>query len=240
MLPRLIVAVLIIALISYAINIYKSKSPETQKKLRVQYTIGGVALLLLLLTLTGRLNWIGAALAALLVAVQRLIPVVVRLLPMLSLFGKHHGIPSGIPTLRTRFLTIEVNYLTGAVNGRVTEGLYKNQLLSELDNNQINALMQQYREHDRESYRLLQAYLQYHPRGFHQQQRQQDRQSTSAMSVEEARQILGVDSRTSTEDIIAAHKKLIQKLHPDRGGSPYLAAKVNQAKDVLVGKGPKR
>lgn len=58
--------------------------------------------------------------------------------------------------------------------------------------------------------------------------------STSSMDNHEALQLLGLDSNPSREDIIEAHRKLMQKLHPDRGGNDYLAAKLNQAKEVLL------
>ncbi|MDB2555048.1 DnaJ domain-containing protein, partial [Porticoccaceae bacterium] len=53
-------------------------------------------------------------------------------------------------------------------------------------------------------------------------------------STEEAYKILGLEDGASTEEVIKAHKRLMQRLHPDRGGSDYLAAKINRAKDKLV------
>lgn len=58
--------------------------------------------------------------------------------------------------------------------------------------------------------------------------------SQERMTREEARDILGVDANASKEDIRAAHKRMIQKNHPDQGGTKYLASKINEARDILL------
>jgi DnaJ-class molecular chaperone len=73
-----------------------------------------------------------------------------------------------------------------------------------------------------------------------QQSRQSGQQSATRanpgqMTAAQAREILGVKADASKEDIIKAHKRMMQKVHPDRGGSDFLAAQINQAKDTLLG-----
>ncbi len=56
----------------------------------------------------------------------------------------------------------------------------------------------------------------------------------SKMTIEEACKVLGIEKDATEEEIIEAHRKLIQKIHPDRGGNDYLATKINQAKDYML------
>jgi hypothetical protein len=58
--------------------------------------------------------------------------------------------------------------------------------------------------------------------------------TSSVMTYEQAKEIFGFDEVSSMEQITKRHKELMQKNHPDRGGSDYLAAQINQAKDILV------
>ena len=67
-------------------------------------------------------------------------------------------------------------------------------------------------------------------------QGQSDTSAKAKMSIEEAYEVLGLKPGALEQDIIAAHRKLMQKIHPDRGGSDYLAAKINLAKKILLKK----
>ena len=58
--------------------------------------------------------------------------------------------------------------------------------------------------------------------------------ASAGMSLSQAREILGLGAGAARKDIIAAHRRLMQRNHPDQGGSNFIAAQINDAKDVLL------
>ena len=92
------------------------------------------------------------------------------------------------------------------------------------------------REYDPDSAQLLTNYLdQRFPGGWDGAEADaSENEQSSAMTTKEALAVLGLADGASEAEIVAAHRKLMQKMHPDRGGNDYLAAKINEAKDFLL------
>jgi hypothetical protein len=195
------------------------------------------------LAATGRLNWIAAAIATVIPFAQR-IGQFGRLFPWLaSLFARVRGSSSagayakpGTDTRNTTtdspWLRMTLHHASGHMDGEVRRGRHQGRFLSELTLAELTGLFGQLDDYD--SRRLLETYLDHHfP---HWRQSDHDRPNTSnvEMTRSEALDALGLTDQASRDDVIAAHRRLIQKLHPDRGGSTYLAALLNRAKDVLI------
>jgi hypothetical protein len=143
-------------------------------------------------------------------------------------------------TVQSKYIRMTLNHDSGDINGEVLTGRFTGKTLDQLD---LDALLQLLREcqDDQESVALLQTYLdREHADTWQQQASAQGQQrapsAPGAMSREEALQILGLSADASETEIIETHRRLMQKLHPDRGGSAYLAATINLAKDKLLGK----
>lgn len=196
----------------------------------------GVFVVTVLLVITGRAHWLSAAIAGLLPAMKGLLTTALRAAPLLKFWGKASSAAFGTegigPTLRTQHLEIKINLTNGAMDGTVRKGTYAESRLSTLSREQLSQLLSAYQNSDRESGLLLNAYMARRFTGF--EEAKTTSPPLSGNSDEEALQILGLQPGASREDIGKAHKSLIQKLHPDRGGNDYLAAKVNAAKDQLL------
>jgi hypothetical protein len=136
--------------------------------------------------------------------------------------------------VKTEWLEIELSLADGKMTGRVLKGDYAGDLdvLSNVDLAKLHRFLEGV---DAESAQLLEAYL---DRRFGPDWRASPEfvaVPSSAMSRAEAYAVLGLSSDASADDVRAAHRRLITQIHPDHGGSSYLAAKINEARDLLLG-----
>jgi hypothetical protein len=153
-----------------------------------------------------------------------------------DMFGMR-GRSAGSARVRTAFLDMEIDQATGAMRGRVVAGRKAGADLDALDTATLTALLA---ELDEESRRLLAAYLDRRGAGRREdaQQganaRQRGAPGAGKMSEQEAYEILGLEPGADAEEIGRAYRALMKKLHPDQGGPTYLAARINEAKEVLL------
>ncbi len=226
--------------------------PSQVAQMLRQWGLWIVAGLLILAAATGRASWLWALLGGALPFAQRLL----MMWRAFNLFkhvkgqiggggGAGAGIGTQQSTVNTRYLRMTLDHQSGALSGLVLEGAYKGRRLSELDLEQLLELLGECRG-DGQSAAVLEAYLdREHPDTWRERFTEQGgragagaRAVGAAMSRDEAYQVLGLEPGADEQAIVAAHRRLMQKLHPDRGGSTFLAAKINQAKDVLLGNRP--
>lgn len=138
--------------------------------------------------------------------------------------------------VRSAYFEMELDHDTGSMRGRIVAGRHQGVELEQLDIATLSAMLG---DVDEESRALLMAYLDRRDPSWS-EHAQADaaagRRATASgkMSEQEAYQILGLEPGASADDIGRAHRTLMKKLHPDQGGSTYLAARVNEAKDTLL------
>jgi hypothetical protein len=142
-----------------------------------------------------------------------------------------------VSRVRSAYLDMELDHDSGAMRGTILTGPRQGTSLDALD---IATLAHMLAEIDEESRALLAAYLDRRDAGWR-EHAQADaaagRGGTTRgpMTHQEAYEILGLKPGASSEDIVNAHRTLMKRLHPDLGGTNYLAARVNEAKDTLLG-----
>lgn len=251
---RTLILLLAVLLVVYILRYLWSKQGLTSRQISQKLFLYGLAAAVLLLIISGRLPWLVGAIGAVLLALGRLLPLV-RYVPILrNLYQRHQGTPSAAAsgggqssTVQSRYLRMILDHNTGTMDGEVLLGRWQGSKLSELQMEQLVGLLGEFAD-DTDSMALLQTYLDREhgdwreQTGYSQnagQQRANNRNTSGAgangqMTAQEAYDILGLAPGASKEQVVAAHRRLMQKLHPDRGGSGYLAAKINSAKDFLL------
>jgi hypothetical protein len=142
----------------------------------------------------------------------------------------------GTSHVRSAYLEMELDHDSGAMGGRVLAGRCQGSTLDRLDVKTLAGLLG---EIDDESRALLMAYLdRREPRWREHAQGDagagRGAASSGKMSEQEAYQILGLQPGAGADAISAAHRTLMKKFHPDQGGTTYLAARINEAKEILL------
>src|SRR6266700_5343256 len=165
----------------------------------------------------------------------------------LYLLGMVPGLPAGwgartqksggqVSRVHTTFLEMEMDLDSGAMRGIIIAGAREGTRLESLD---VPTLVAFLADIDEESRALLAAYLDRRDPAWreHAQSDTATGQGGTAggpMTQQEAYQILGLEPGAKAEDIVSAHRTLMKRVHPDLGGTNYLAASINAAKDTLL------
>jgi CysZ protein len=143
----------------------------------------------------------------------------------------------------TRFVLLVVDHYSGHIGGEVLDGPQRGKPLEAVSTDDLVELLHRAYMHDASSAEALEVYLERErnrpirrpsPQTFASQAPRAPTAASARMNESEALAVLGLPPSAGPAEIRAAHKRLMQRLHPDRGGSDYLASKINEAKDVLT------
>ena len=145
--------------------------------------------------------------------------------------------------VETDLIRMRLDHDSGAMSGIVRRGVFAGRRLDELTRSELLALWRQCRVEDEPGSNLLEAYLdRLMPDWRVEAQRagstgsgKSNARPADAMTRAEAYEVLGLSWGAGEADIREAHRRLMMKLHPDQGGTTYLAAKLNRAREVLLG-----
>jgi hypothetical protein len=230
--PEILLGIVVLVLALWAVNAFSKADPK--QAARVLRAIGGGAALIFagFMLLRGE---IGVAIPVGLFGLGLL--GWVTLWP--ATFGARTQKSTGQASrVRTAFLEMQLDHDSASMNGHVLAGRHQGAALDTLDR---AALLDLFAEIDSDSRELLAAYLDRREPGWREHAQGDagagsggNSPSSAKMTEEEAYQILGIQSGANAQEITHAHRSLMKKLHPDQGGTTYLAARVNEAKDVLL------
>ena len=141
--------------------------------------------------------------------------------------------------VETRMLVMTLDHVTGDVVGEVTSGSFAGRELATMGLSELQALLAEARREDPPSVPLLEAYLDRRDPAWREAEAGTGSaappgDAATAMDERTALEILGLEPGADEEAIRAAHRKLMARLHPDHGGSSYLASQINRARDYLL------
>ena len=244
MIIQLLGAVLVLFLIGTLLRSLWLRSGLSTRQTVLSILAALFVVALIVLAASGRLNWLVAAAAALIPLLRRTAgllryaPFLVRLLPGLQAFlnrqrrSRPNPDPSQHSTTESAHFRMTLHLATGHMDGEIKLGAQRGRFLSELQLAELVNLFGEIR--DRDSQRLLETYLDHHYPAWRSEHTGAASSGGSELTRGEALEALGLREGATREEVVAAHRRLIQRLHPDRGGSTYLAALLNRAKERLL------
>lgn len=247
----LILLVIVMAVVAW---VWLRNQPPSQRKPAIikLASVAGIALVVLL-AVTGRLHFIFGLLAFLFPLLRRMLPSL--LTGRMAGAGGAKAKPGNQSHVSSAILDMSLDHDSGTMSGKILKGPMEGRELADLGESEFLELLRYCREQDEDSARLLETYL---DRRFGDSWRADDDASADGsdggnggnggngeksgdgagaggpLTESEAQDILGVEPGASREEIIQAHRRMMQKMHPDRGGSNYLAARINEAKERLL------
>ena len=245
MFPAFILGVALLAGILLAGRWYATADTKTLMRVLKWVLVGTVVFIVVFFIANGRLVWALAALPALLPWFFRL-RAVARAAKTFARMRQAHGTGAsaagtgGSSDVKTRFLHMWLDHETGVMSGKVIDGPYKGWRLNDMGVSDLVRLLHQCERDDPESSRVIAAYLErtypdWRESGESKFEAGGSASSLGVMDRAQALKVLGLAKGATANDIKEAHRRLISGMHPDHGGSDFLAAQINQAKDVLLG-----
>ena len=243
MIVRLVVGIGIAALTYWLLRRVLGKYQLSVKQFFAIYGLALGTLVLVALALSGRLHPVAAALGVALTMGARLLPWIMRGLQAMNLlrtFGAlrnaqsvHRGPKNGATSeVMSEFLSMKLDHDAGSIDGQVLKGSFKGARLSALGLEDLLQLREELAVDD-ESLQLLDAFLsREYPEWEEQSEPHADKET--ADEFEAALNCLELTWPCTESDVITAHRRLIQKHHPDHGGSHERAAALNSAKTLLI------
>ncbi len=240
---RLLIIAIIAFLVYVALRGFLAKKQLSVRQFMNIYLATMAGLLLLFLAFTGRLHPLFALVGAVLPFVFRIMGLIMQgaqfaaILKAMNINLGGRG-PSAAPSkseIKSRYIHMVLFHDSGMMEGTVLEGQFAGSSLSDLSQEQLSDLLKEVAS-DADSYNLLAAYLEREYEDFSGGGEQASHASTDSGEMTEAQalDILGLEAGANAADVKDAHRRMMQKVHPDRGGSTYLATKINGAKDYLL------
>lgn len=234
--PYLVLAVLVVIGLVLLVRGVAGADPQLVRRIFKWTGLSiGLALLayLMIMGRVGTALWIAAA----------MLPLIMRWRAIRSMARNWRGpTPGQASDIETAYLRMRLDHDTGELDGTVLDGPFRGRQLSELSLVDLKGLLQECRVNDPQSVPILESYLdRVHGADWRGGEQAAGGAGASGarpgggMTVEEAYEVLGLRPGASKDEIREAHHRLMLKNHPDHGGSTYIAAKLNQAKELLLG-----